>query len=48
MELPQLWMPVLGTLVFVEILWTLPIDQDQLLRPEDVELAEVRAVGTFL
>lgn len=41
-------MPVLGTLVFVEISWSLPIDQDQLLRPEDVELADICAVGTFL
>lgn len=35
-----LWIPVLGSLMLVEILWTLPIDKDQQ-RLEDVELAEV-------
>ncbi|KAM9359003.1 LOW QUALITY PROTEIN: matrix metalloproteinase-20 [Symphorus nematophorus] len=40
MELFWLWVPVLGSLMSAEILWTLPIDQDQRLRPEDVELAE--------
>lgn len=41
MELFWLWMPVLGSLMLAEILWTLPINQDQWPRPEDVELAEV-------
>lgn len=36
-----MWTRVLGSLMLVEILWTLPIDEDQRLRPEDVELAEV-------
>ncbi|XP_078140175.1 matrix metalloproteinase-20-like [Centroberyx gerrardi] len=40
MEMFWSWIPVLGSLMFVDILWTLPIDQDQWLRPEDVELAE--------
>ncbi|XP_070761390.1 transforming growth factor beta regulator 1 isoform X1 [Enoplosus armatus] len=34
------WIPVLGSLMLAEILWTLPIDQDQGPSPEDVELAE--------
>ncbi|XP_040902131.1 matrilysin [Toxotes jaculatrix] len=40
MELLGLWISVLGSLMFAEISWTLPIDQDQQLRPEDLELAE--------
>lgn len=40
MELFWLWIPGLSSLLLVDIL-TLPIDQDQWLRPEDVELAEV-------
>ncbi|KAF7657400.1 hypothetical protein LDENG_00027880 [Lucifuga dentata] len=40
MELLWSWFPVLSSLMFVEILWTLPVNQDQQLRPEDVELAE--------
>nr|XP_046244875.1 matrix metalloproteinase-20 [Scatophagus argus] len=40
MELFGLWIPVLGSLMMAENLRTLPIDQDQWLRPEDVELAE--------
>ncbi|KAG7479658.1 matrix metalloproteinase-20-like [Solea senegalensis] len=40
MMLLQLWKPVLASLVFVEISWTVAIDRDQQPRPEDVELAE--------
>ncbi|KAK9520600.1 hypothetical protein VZT92_020474 [Zoarces viviparus] len=40
MELLWLWITVLGSLALAEVLWTLPIDQDQWPRPEDVELAE--------
>ncbi|KAM4628411.1 matrix metalloproteinase-20 [Polymixia lowei] len=40
MELFWSWIPVLGSLMFLDILWTLPIDQEQRLRPEDIELAE--------
>ncbi|XP_037632450.1 matrix metalloproteinase-20-like isoform X2 [Sebastes umbrosus] len=40
MELFWLWIPVLGSLMLAELLWTLPIDQDQGPRPEDEELAE--------
>ncbi|XP_041662188.1 matrix metalloproteinase-20 [Cheilinus undulatus] len=39
MELFWLWIPGLGSLMLAGIL-TLPIDQEQWLRPEDVELAE--------
>ncbi|XP_030599866.1 matrix metalloproteinase-20 [Archocentrus centrarchus] len=35
----SLWIPILGSLMLVEISWTLPIDRDQQ-RPEDMELAE--------
>lgn len=41
MELFWLWIPVLGSLMLAELLWTLPIDQDQGPRPEDEEQAEV-------
>jgi len=43
MALLQLWIPVLGSLVLADDLWTLPIDQDPDPgpKPEDVELAEV-------
>ncbi|XP_047451210.1 matrix metalloproteinase-20 [Mugil cephalus] len=40
MELLWMWTRVLGSLMLAEILWTLPIDEDHQLRPEDVELAE--------
>ncbi|XP_008279891.1 matrix metalloproteinase-20 [Stegastes partitus] len=40
MELLWMWIPVLGSLLFVEISWTLPIDEDQPLKREDMELAE--------
>ncbi|XP_022055371.1 matrix metalloproteinase-20 [Acanthochromis polyacanthus] len=40
MELLWMWIPVLGSLLFVEISRTLPIDEDQQLRREDMELAE--------
>ncbi|XP_063763452.1 matrix metalloproteinase-20-like [Eleginops maclovinus] len=41
MELFWMWISVLGSLIYAEILWSLPIDQDQWPRPQDVELAEV-------
>lgn len=41
MELLWLWIPVLGSLMLVDYVWTLPIDPDQWPRPEDEELAEV-------
>ncbi|KAK1899480.1 Collagenase 3 [Dissostichus eleginoides] len=40
MDLFWMWIPVLGSLIFAEILWSLPIDRDQWPRPQDVELAE--------
>uniref|UniRef100_A0A667WV63 Peptidase metallopeptidase domain-containing protein n=1 Tax=Myripristis murdjan TaxID=586833 RepID=A0A667WV63_9TELE len=40
MKLFWTWIPVLGSLMFVDILWMLPIDQDEWLSPEDMELAE--------
>ncbi|CAJ1065836.1 matrix metalloproteinase-20 [Xyrichtys novacula] len=39
MEFLWLWIPGLGSLMLLEI-FTLPIEQDERLRPEDVELAE--------
>ncbi|XP_028275006.1 matrix metalloproteinase-20 [Parambassis ranga] len=40
MEMLWMWIPVLGSLMLMEISWTLPINEDQQLRPEDVKLAE--------
>ncbi|XP_034024662.1 matrix metalloproteinase-20-like [Thalassophryne amazonica] len=40
MKLFWSWIRVWGFLMFVEILWILPTNQDQLPRPEDVQLAE--------
>lgn len=40
MELFWLWVPVLGSLLMVDTVRTLPISQDQL-SPEDAALAEV-------
>ncbi|XP_029302302.1 uncharacterized protein LOC115017756 [Cottoperca gobio] len=40
MELLWLRIHALGSLMLAEVLWTLPIDQDQWPRPQDVELAE--------
>lgn len=39
---------MLGSLMFVDILWTSPIHEEQWLRPEDAELAEVCVRKTVL
>lgn len=41
MESLWLWIPVLGSLMFVENSWTLATDRDRQLRTEDAVLAEV-------
>lgn len=41
MELFWLWVQILGSAIIAGSVKSLPVDQDQQPRPEDVELAEV-------